>query len=236
MMNACIDHLVVVASDLASGADWCRQVLGVEPAAGGEHGLMGTHNRLVDVSSPAHPRAYLEIIAVNPAARPTLPSGHRRWFDMDDTRLQAQVAQQGPQLVHWVASVPDIAAATQTLSALELERGTPVAASRATPRGLLQWQISLRADGQRLMDGCLPTLIQWGDQHPCEGLPASGLQLQSLELSHPGAARLRQAGQALELATMQAATQGGACLRASLSTPRGALSLCSPQGSYRTTA
>jgi hypothetical protein len=53
------DHLVVLATDLASGAAWCEHTLGVAPAAGGEHPLMGTHNRLLQLSGPAHPRAYL---------------------------------------------------------------------------------------------------------------------------------------------------------------------------------
>ncbi|MGL4435725.1 MAG: VOC family protein, partial [Giesbergeria sp.] len=107
----CVDHLVVLAADLASGAAWCERTLGVAPAAGGEHPLMGTHNRLLQISSPAHPRAYLEIIAINLIATPAIPTGAKRWFDMDCQALQAQVAQHGPRLIHWVAAVPDAAAA-----------------------------------------------------------------------------------------------------------------------------
>ena len=44
---ACVDHLVVLAADLASGVAWCERTLGITPAAGGEHPLMGTHNRLL---------------------------------------------------------------------------------------------------------------------------------------------------------------------------------------------
>ncbi len=53
---ACVDHLVVLAADLASGLDWSARTLGITPTAGGEHPLMGTHNRIFTVSSPAHPR------------------------------------------------------------------------------------------------------------------------------------------------------------------------------------
>ena len=62
--NAQLDHLVVMADSLDAGVQWCEQTLGITPNAGGEHPLMGTHNRLINVSSPAFPRAYLEIIAL----------------------------------------------------------------------------------------------------------------------------------------------------------------------------
>ena len=64
----CVDHLIVLAADLDSGVAWCERTLGITPTAGGEHPLMGTHNRIFDISCPAHPRAYLEIIAINPGA------------------------------------------------------------------------------------------------------------------------------------------------------------------------
>ena len=37
--------------------------------------------------------------------------------------------------------------------------------------------ITVRADGQRLFDGCLPTLIEWGDTHPAATMPESGVTL-----------------------------------------------------------
>ncbi|NMM81453.1 hypothetical protein B2J86_11060 [Acidovorax sp. SRB_14] len=220
-----MDHLVVLAADLASGVAWCERTLGATPAAGGEHPLMGTHNRLLNVSSARHPRAYLEIIAINPGAASVIPASNRRWFDMDDATLQAQIAQQGPRLVHWVAAVPDVAAGRAALAAQGLDRGPVLAASRPTPGGLLQWQITVRPDGQRLLDGCLPTLIQWGERHPCDSLPASGVQLQALQLQHPQAPVLAQACAALGLGALSATTAAQPCLRAALSTPRGFLTL-----------
>jgi len=223
---ACIDHLVLLARDLATGVEWCERTLGVTPAAGGEHPLMGTHNRLLNVSSPAHPRAYLEIIAINPAGKKTIPDGDRRWFDMDDVALQQQVAEYGPQLIHWVASVPDVATSLAALASLGVDRGRAITASRPTPQGMLQWQITVRPDGQRLWDGCLPTLIEWGAVHPCDHLPASGVQLQSLQLQHPDARALRAACDAAGLRDVAMPTEGPlAQLHAQLLTPRGALAL-----------
>ena len=224
----CVDHLVVFATDLAGGVDWCQRTLGITPTAGGEHPLMGTHNRIFNISSPRHPRAYLEIIAINSGATSALPAGARRWFDMEDATLQQQVAQHGPQLIHWVASVPEVAASHAALAAQDIERGAIITASRPTPNGLLQWQITVREDGLRLMDGCLPTLIQWGATHPCDSLPASGVQLQQLTLQHPQAATLRAACEAIGLASHVTLTAGDAPqLTAQLTTPRGPVTLSS---------
>ncbi|WP_249368140.1 VOC family protein [Acidovorax sp. NB1] len=223
-----MDHLVVLAADLVSGVAWCERTLGITPTAGGEHPLMGTHNRIFNVASPAHPRAYLEIIAINSGAATTIPAGGRRWFDMDDAALRQQVAQHGPQLIHWVASVPDVAERCAALAALDVERGAVITASRPTPNGLLQWQITVRSDGLRLMDGCLPTLIQWGAVHPCDSLPASGVQLQQLALQHPQAATLQAACDAVGVAASVLVAPGATPrLSAQLSTPRGPVTLTS---------
>ena len=226
--SPCVDHLVVLAADLASGVAWCQRTLGITPTAGGEHPLMGTHNRIFNISSPAHPRAYLEVIAINSGATSARPAGARRWFDMDDAALQQQVAQHGPQLIHWVASVPDVAERCAALSGLDIDRGPVLAASRPTPNGLLQWQITVRDDGLRLMDGCLPTLIQWGAVHPCSSLPASGVQLQQLTLQHPQSATLQAACEAIGVASHVAITAGDAPqLAAQLTTPQGPVTLSS---------
>ena len=224
----CVDHLIVLAADLDSGVAWCERTLGITPTAGGEHPLMGTHNRIVNVSSTAHPRAYLEIIAINWIATSALPAGARRWFDMDDADLQQQVAQHGPRLIHWVAAVPDATAARAALATQGLERGEILSASRATPQGLLQWQITVRDDGLRLMGGCLPTLIQWDAVHPCDSLPASGVQLQQLTLQHPQVSTLQAACDAIGVGPQVAVAAGNAPgLTAHLSTPLGPVTLSS---------
>ena len=228
--TATLDHLVVLAPSLASGVAWAEATLGVTPGPGGEHPLMGTHNRLLrlgngsDQSTTQQGAAYLEIIAIKPAATPTLQPPERRWFDMDDPALRERVAQHGPQLVHWVARVPDLTAALLAWRELGIDRGEARAASRPTPGGLLQWQISLRPDGQRLFDGCLPTLIEWGPHHPTATMADSGLTLQALTLQHPQAAQLQEACRAIGLQAVVIA-DGPARLSAQLGTPRGPLTL-----------
>ena len=221
-----LDHLVVIAATLNDGVAWCEATLGVTPGPGGEHPLMGTHNRLIKVATAAFPSAYLEVIAINPGATPARAAGARRWFDMDNEALQARLRQTGPQLAHWVAQVPDITRAVAALAAQAIDRGRVLAASRPTPHGLLSWQISVRDDGQRLFGGCLPTLIEWGTTHPCDHLPSSGVQLQALQLQHPDATALRAACGAAGLAQVATITDGPAPrLQALLATPRGPLVL-----------
>ena len=215
-----LDHLVVAAASLEEGAAWCRDTFGFAPTAGGEHPLMATHNRVFRVDSPAFRRAYFEILAVNPDAP---PPGRARWFDLDDGRLR-EVLSRGPRLVHFVVRTNDAAQAARRLRGLGIERGSVLAAERPTPQGALRWKITVRGDGQRLYDGALPTLIEWGDVHPCDNLPASGITLESLELAHPQAALLQSAFEAVGLGQLQARA-GAANLSASFSTPRGPVRL-----------
>lgn len=216
-----IDHLVVAAATLAEGVAWCEATLGVTPGPGGSHALFGTHNRLLRLHSAAHPKAYLEIIAIDPAATPTRPAPLRRWFDLDEPTLHQRLQREGPQLVHWVANVPDLEAAVAAWQALGLDRGPVIEASRPTPLGLLRWRITVRDDGQRLFGGALPTLIQWGDTHPADGMADAGLGLHALRLQHPEADRLRAALAAIGLGGL-AVNTGPAGLQADLSTARGA--------------
>jgi hypothetical protein len=211
-----IDHLVIAADTLDHGVQWCEATLGVTPGPGGEHALMGTHNRLLRIATPQYPRAYLEIIAIDSAAR---QPARRRWFDLDDLALQHQVHEQ-PRLVHFVARTADAAAALRALRLLGIERGPLVAAERASPAGLLRWQISVRRDGQRLFYGGLPTLIEWGAMHPADAMPDAGLALRSLRVCHPRAAAVRAAHAAIGL---QGATveEGAPNLAAILATPNG---------------
>lgn len=190
-----IDHLVVAADTLAQGVQWCEATLGVTPGPGGDHPLMGTHNRLLRIGTHSYPRAYLEIIAVDPEAA---PPGRKRWFDLDNETLQQAVRKQ-PKLVHFVASTPDAALAVKALEQMGIQRGPLLRAERATPNGLLSWRISVRADGQRLFYGGLPTLIEWSSTHPADTMPGAGLALHSMEVRHPRPADLRAAHTAIGL-------------------------------------
>jgi hypothetical protein len=96
----------------------------------------------------------------------------------------------------------------------------------------LNWQISVRADGQRLFNGTLPSLIQWGKPvatdplrlHPRNSLPRSGVTLNSLAVQHPSAEKLQAAFDAIGLSSV-AITQGEPDIIATLNTPKGLVQL-----------
>jgi hypothetical protein len=233
-MKSQIDHIVVVAKTLELGVQWCEATLGVTPGPVNEQLLYGTHSRLFKIATPSNPLAYFEIIAINPEAK-TLPSGRpRRWFDMDDPALQAAVAIE-PRLVHFVANTNDIQTARNTLKAQGIDCGPVLHDKRHSRRGWLQWQITVREDGQRLFDGALPSLTQWGKPeaaeplrlHPRNSLPRSGVTLQGLSVTHPTAIKLQAAFEAIGLADIPIAA-GPARLTATLHTPKGMVELHSP--------
>jgi hypothetical protein len=218
-----------MATSLEQGVAWCEATLGVTPGPGGEHPLMGTHNRLLKIASLGFTAAYLEIIAINIIALSSISTRARRWFDMDDLALRVHVARYGPTLTHCIAKVPDVAAAVAALVTQGIDRGAVVQASRQTATGLLQWQITVREDGQRLFDGCLPTLIQWDGTHPTDTMPDSGLTLQAMHVQHPQAEELNAAYQAIGLRLgPTAVATGPARLSARLQTPNGLVEIHTP--------
>jgi hypothetical protein len=169
MTRFSIDHLAVSALSLAEGVEAVEAALGVTLQPGGEHPLMGTHNRLLGLGPE-----YLEVIAVNPAA-PAPP--HPRWFDLDHF-------DGAPRLTNWIANCDDLDAA---LRAAPQGSGTPLSLSR----GDLRWRMAVPASGKLPFDDAAPALIAWeGSAHPAARLPDSGLRLTALTLRHPQAEAL----------------------------------------------
>jgi hypothetical protein len=158
------DHLVVAARTLDEGVRWIARELGAAPVAGGEHPLMGTHNALVSLG----PAAFLEVIAIDPAAA---PPARPRWFELGTPPMEALLAR-GPALVHWVERVDDIEAALRDYP----QRVDVLDVSRRQYR----WRIGVPPDGMLPCGGTCPTLIQWLGPHPAASLPASGCTLVAL--------------------------------------------------------
>jgi hypothetical protein len=214
-----VDHLVVAAANLAEGVAWCERSLGITPGPGGQHPLMGTHNRLFKIATPSYPLAYFEIIAINP----DMPAPNRpRWFGLDNPALQQRLLEDGPQFIHWVAGTTNISMHRWGLINVGHQPGEPLQISRPTPNGLLEWQMLVPGDGQPLCGGALPTLIQWASHHPSAAMPDSGVTLHSLHARGvPERAR-----DVLRAAAVQvSAAADGPALTAVLHTPKGAVTL-----------
>lgn len=215
-----VDHLVVAAHSLEQGIAWCESSLFVKPLAGGRHPLMGTHNLLLKLATPRFDRAYLEIIAIDPAAA---DPRRKRWFDLDDPALREGIREK-PRLIHFVARCERAHVVSSALDSLGVDRGPLLAAQRETPSGLLQWKISVRSDGQRLFYGMLPTLIEWTGAHPADSLPDSGLTLLSMTATHPRPDDLFTAYRAIHLDQV-GVDAGPPNLAATLRTPLGDVTL-----------
>jgi hypothetical protein len=217
-MSVQIDHLIVAADSLAQGVAWCEATLGVTPGPGGRHALMSTHNRLLKISTDAFPDAYLEIIAIDPEAP---PPGRARWFGLDAPALQQGLRSGGPRLIHAVARSTMLDMHRWGLITVGQRPGDPVAASRDTPQGRLEWQMLLRDDGGLDCGGALPTLLQWGSRHPAQAMPDSGVTLKALALSGvPDRAR-----DVLRLRGVAVSAGSGPALRATFATPLGEVML-----------
>ena len=187
-LRCAIDHLVVAAASLEAGARYVRDVLGVEPEAGGQHARMGTHNRLLKLGEAV----YLEVIAIDPAApRPA----HARWFALDSRAPHAP-----PRLVTWVVRTNDIETAAARC-------GVELGSIETMTRGSLSWRITIPRDGSLPFDGVMPALIQWnGGEHPATRMADRGCTLAALEGHHTEAVRIRAALQALGLSGVTVAT------------------------------
>lgn len=212
-MSVELDHLVIAARSLDEGVAWCEATLEVVPGPGGKHELMGTHNRLFAIASAAFPRAYFEIIAIDRDA----PAPRRaRWFGMDGLDLS-----HGPRLVNAVARTPALDALLSTLRTAGLDAGRALAASRETPGGRLHWRIAVRDDGTLACDGAMPTLIEWGERHPSDSMPACGVALQALTVRGlpPAVAAT------LDWHGVRAAETAGPSIEAQLVTLRGTITL-----------
>jgi hypothetical protein len=167
-----LDHIVVSARTLEEGADHVARVLGQAPVAGGRHGLMGTHNRLLGLGD-----CYLEVIAIDPAAP---PPPRPRWFGLD--RFAGP-----PRLTNWVAACDDLEA---ELALAPGGAGEVLALERSD----LRWRMAVPAAGRLPFDDAYPALIAWqGTAHPLQRLPDSGLRLVALTLCHPRAEALSAA-------------------------------------------
>lgn len=197
-----LDHLAIAARTLEEGCAFVEALLGVPLEPGGQHPLMGTHNRLLSLG----PEAYLEVIAIDPDA-PKPP--HARWFALDGFAGT-------PALRAWVVQVDDLATAL-----IRAPQGTGPATDLA--RGDLRWRMAIPVDGQLPFKGLSPALISWiGAAHPAQRLPDRGVRLQSLTLSHPDPDAVRAAIRPLcGDARVHVATGPNARMSARFDTPNG---------------
>jgi catechol 2,3-dioxygenase-like lactoylglutathione lyase family enzyme len=208
-----LDHLTVIAPDLAAGVAWVRDVLGVEPPRGGAHPQMGTHNHLLRLGDDL----FLEVVAVDPDA-PRPP--HRRWFGLDDRAAVERHWQAGRRLRCYVARCAGVAETIGT-------QGDTFGAPMQLTRGDLSWTFAVRTDGELPAGGALPHLMDWGLRgNPAPTMPDFGLRLRELTVETPDPDAVQSALDAIGMTGKPNIRRADTvCLSAKIETPQGVRTL-----------
>ena len=167
-----LDHLTVIAPNLAEGVEHVRDCLGLDVPFGGHHTYMGTHNHRLHLGGST----YLEIVALDPDG---LDPRRARWFGVDNHRQVRADWAEGRRLRGWVASV-------QSLGAILSEHAAIFGEEVPLPPEAPSFAFSIPKDGSLPLGGALPSLIDhYGDSSYVSTIPDLGARLISFTLEHP---------------------------------------------------
>ena len=170
-MNSRIDHIVIGAANLILGTKILETKLSTKFSPGGEHMIMGTHNKLLKLQS----NIYLEVIANNPNVNK--PS-RQRWFSLDESNIKEKI-KKSPRLLCWVLEVDNI---EDTVKKCGYNPGEVLQLSRDE----LTWKVTVPSNGKLVENGVLPILIEWpSNQHPSKQLNNSKVSINKISLFHP---------------------------------------------------
>ena len=170
-MNSRIDHIVIGTANLISGTKILETKLSTKFSLGGEHMIMGTHNKLLKLQS----NIYLEVIANNPNVNK--PS-RQRWFSLDESSIKEKI-KKSPRLLCWVLEVDNI---EDTVKKCGYNPGEILQLSRDE----LTWKVTVPSNGKLVENGVLPVLIEWpSNQHPSKKLNNSKVSINKISLFHP---------------------------------------------------
>ena len=170
-MKSRIDHIVIGAANLISGTNILETKLSTKFSPGGDHQVMGTHNKLLKLQS----NIYLEVIANNPNV--SKPS-RQRWFSLDESSIKEKI-KKSPRLLCWVLEVDNI---EDTVKKCGYNPGEILQLSRDE----LTWKVTVPSNGKLVENGVLPVLIEWpSNQHPSKKLNNSKVSINKISLFHP---------------------------------------------------
>ena len=177
-MNSRIDHIVIGTNNIISGSNILEKKLNVKFSPGGEHKIMGTHNKLLKLQS----NIYLEVIANNPNAdKLTRP----RWFSLDENNIIEKI-NDTPRVLCWVLEVENIEDAVKNCG---YNPGEILHLSRDS----MNWKVTVPPDGKLIDNGILPILIEWNkDQHPSKKLSNSSVSLNKISLYHQDPKKIKK--------------------------------------------
>lgn len=172
-----LDHLTVIAPNLAAGVEHVRACLGIDVPYGRQHPDMGTHNHLLRLGDSV----YLEIIAVNPDAP---PPPRARWFGLDETAALCADWESGRRLRGWVARTSDLNTVLARHGGLLGQKVDFTSANGS-------FCFAIPEDGALPLDGALPSVIdRLGKPPSVAAMFDPGARLRGFILEHPEPARI----------------------------------------------
>lgn len=167
-----LDHLTVIAPNLAEGVAHVRACLDLDVPFGQRHAYMGTHNHLLQLGD----MTYLEIVALDPEGE---SPGRRRWFGLDDQAKVRADWEEGRRLRAWVARVDLLGDVIAGREALFGEK-VPLPAVNSA------FDFAIPPDGSLPLDGAAPSLIdRRGKLRSMATIADLGARLVSFSLEHP---------------------------------------------------
>ena len=204
-----LDHITVIAPDLAEGVAHVRACLDLDVPFGQRHGYMGTHNHLLQLGGSV----YLEIVALDPEGR---DPGRSRWFGLDDQKSVRRAWDEGRRLRGWVARADGIDA---VLAGPEALFGRKI----ALPPVDSSFDFAIPDDGSLPFGGAMPSLIdRRGKPRSMAAIADLGARLRSLVLAHPEPDTIATLSGELAIDRPPAIVQGSALrYRAEIETPTG---------------
>lgn len=166
-----VDHLVFgIPGSLGSAIEAFHELTGVEPAVGGKHPKLGTHNALVSIGNGA----YFELLCRDPEQPldgPEAEADQRLWMGMES--LQGMES----TMLTWATDRGSaIAQAVETARGEGYDPGDVTDFSRKKPDGsTLKWSLAYRHYTREQMGpgrGIVPFLIDWkGNPTPAAVAP-----------------------------------------------------------------
>lgn len=217
-----LDHVVIAGPDLAELVDWFAARTGVRTAPGGVHPT-GSANALVALSvAGTRGPQYIELIGPDP---------DRSAAALPETFGIAGLT--APTVYSYAVHPPRISETVELARAAGVELGEVRDLSRVAPDGtLLEWRLTLGADGLQAARPELPFLIDWG-RTPHPGVTTTPvvelLEFVRVEPDAAAAAETERGLAALGLGDGLAAVQRGdgvsAGYRLTLRGPDGAVTL-----------
>lgn len=171
------DHIALGCATLEQGVAYLVDRTGLTVPAGGEHPLMGTHNRIMATGADT----FFEIIAINPSVP---KPAHNRWFGLDN----AQFTNAKPHA--WVLNSDNFEADLAVAKSLGIDLGIPTTLTR----GDMTWRFAVRPDGEIPLCGAAPMMMEWPEMpsHPAARMTYFGARIKSMNLRTPHADKLNK--------------------------------------------